>query len=621
MSPRNSGKLRSAAHRGQAEGAIGWIVLSVLAVLIILPLGTVLLQIVSPGFFGNTEKADGMSLLFEVFEKPLWYKALGNSMSLGIWTTFFGTVFGAFLANFRVKWEFKTAKLLDIAAWILMIMPSFIIAQGWVYFASGNGIARSWLHWDNISSLVFSFPGLVFIMVLNKFPFAYVTIKAALEWKPERLSLAARMNGASPWEEWKTVQAPLCIPAYCSAAILIFMDTIGDFGLPAAISGVYRFPTLPYAIYTALYSSPIRLDMAGVLSFYLVLIIIAAMLVQYRIIGKKRYDFLDTGTVKAVPVRPAAGIGILLNLSGAFLAFLTLFVPLGSTVVMSFSDSISVANFSFTLKNYEKVILDSRDLLNGLEHSLMIAFTAAVIGLILGFFVSYVLNYSDFILKRLIDVLSLVALAVPGVVLGIGYIFVWNQRWIESVGLKMYGTPRIIVLASVAAAIPVITRVLTGGMAKIPRPILFAARLSGAGLITRVRTILWPLLKATVLSAFLSAFGGSVFNLAINTILYPPNYQTLPVYISKGVENLKFGYSAAATVFGGGIVVLLILVMELLGRDWKKKPEKERRSEKLRGKSGFGGREMPGENMAEHGTAAGAFTASTVSSVSAAKSV
>ena len=564
MSPRNSGKLRSVAHRGQAAGAIGWIVLSVLTVLIILPLGAVLLQIVSPGFFGNTEKADGMSLLFEVFEKPLWYKALGNSMSLGIWTTFFGTAFGAFLANFRVKWEFKTAKLLDIAAWILMIMPSFIIAQGWVYFASGNGIARSWLHWNNINSLVFSFPGLVFIMVLNKFPFAYVTIKAALEWKPERLSLAARMNGASPWEEWKTVQAPLCIPAYCSAAILIFMDTIGDFGLPAAISGVYRFPTLPYAIYTALYSSPIRLDMAGVLSFYLVLIIIAAMIVQYRIIGKKRYDFFDTGTVKAVPVRPAFGVGIILDFLGAFLAFITLFVPLGSTVVMSFSDSISVANFSFTLKNYEKVIVDSKELLNGLEHSLMIAFAAAIIGLVLGFFVSYVLNYSDFVLKRVIDVLSLVALAVPGVVLGIGYIFVWNQRWIESVGVKMYGTPRIIVLASVAAAIPVITRVLTGGMAKIPRPILFAARLSGAGLITRIRTILWPLLKATVLSAFLSAFGGSVFNLAINTILYPPNYQTLPVYISKGVENLKFGYSAAATVFGGGIVVLLILLMELL---------------------------------------------------------
>lgn len=620
MSPRNNEILKKAAHRGQAEEAIGWIVLSVLAVLIILPLGAVLLQVVSPGFFGNTERTGSLDLLFEVFEKPLWYKALGNSMSLGIWTTLLGTVFGAFLANFRIKWKFRTAKLLDIAAWILMIMPSFIIAQGWVYFASGNGIARSWLHWNNISSLVFSFPGLVFIMVLNKFPFAYVTIKAALEWKPERLSLAARMNGATPWEEWKTVQAPLCIPAYCSASILIFMDTIGDFGLPAAISGVYRFPTLPYAIYTALYSSPIRLDMAGVLSFYLVLIIIAAMLIQYQVIGKKRYDFLDTGTVKAVPVCPSFGVGIVLDFLGAFLAFITLFVPLGSTVIMSFSDSISVANFSFTLKNYEKVIIDSKDLLNGMQHSLMIAFAAAAIGLILGFFVSYVMNYSDFVLKRLIDVLSLVALAVPGVVLGIGYIFVWNQRWIEALGLKMYGTPRIIVLASVAAAIPVITRVLTGGMAKIPRPILFAARLSGAGLLTRIRTILWPLLKATVLSAFLSAFGGSVFNLAINTILYPPNYQTLPVYISKGVENLKFGYSAAATVFGGGIVVLLILAIELLGRDWKKRPEDERNGRRKKEKRNvFSEKDPSGRTAYEGGAAVG--TVSSSANVSAAKSV
>ena len=123
--------------------------------------------------------------------------------SSGLCTTFFGTIFGALLANLRIKWEFKAGKLLDIAAWILMIMPSFIIAQGWVYFASGNGVARAWLGWDGISSLVFSFPGLVFIMVLNKFPFAYVTIKSALEWKPKRLSYAARVNGPLPGRNGK----------------------------------------------------------------------------------------------------------------------------------------------------------------------------------------------------------------------------------------------------------------------------------------------------------------------------------------------------------------------------------------------------------------------------------
>ena len=543
---------------------IGWIVLSLLIILILLPLGAVLFQVADPGLSGEADKESSLTLLLEVFRKPLWSKALKNSLLLGLFTTLLGTAFGAVLAAVRLKWKFRTGRLLDLAAWILMIMPSFIIAQGWVYFASGSGIARVWLGWDGISSLVFSFPGLVFIMVMNKFPFAYVTMKAALEWKPQRLSDAARLCGANAWEEWCTVQAPLCIPAYCSAALLIFMDTIGDFGLPSAISGVYRFPTLPYAIYTALYSSPIRFDMAGVLSFYLVIIIIAAMLLQYAVLGRRRYDFMDTGSRRAVPRETGLVQRTVLNVLGAGLTFLTLFVPLGSTLTMSFSSSISVSNFQFTLENYQSVLLDNAELLSGMRHSIGIALLAAVFGLILGFFVSYVLNYSDFMLKRAVDVLSLAALAVPGVVLGIGYIFVWNQKWLEELGLQMYGTPHLIILASVAAAVPVITRVLTGGMAKVPRSLLSAAQLCGAGFQKRVRTILVPLLKVSVVTAFLSAFGGSVFNLAINTILYPPNYQTLPVYISKAVENLEFGYSAAATVCGGSAVVLLILLIECL---------------------------------------------------------
>ena len=102
------------------------------------------------------------------------------------------------LAHIRVKYDFPLARLLDIVSWILMIMPSFILAQGWVFFASGNGIARSWLHIQGMNDFLFSFPGLVTVMVLCKYPMAYVAIKAALEWYPARLVHAARMNGASP---------------------------------------------------------------------------------------------------------------------------------------------------------------------------------------------------------------------------------------------------------------------------------------------------------------------------------------------------------------------------------------------------------------------------------------
>lgn len=77
----------------------------------------------------------------------------------------------------------------------------------------------------------------------------------------------------------------------------------------------------------------------------------------------------------------------------------------------------------------------------------------------------------------------------------------------------------------------------------MPKSLLIAAQVQGAGFGRRMRTVLLPLLHGSVVSAVLAAFGGSVFNLAITTILYPPNYSTLPVYISDSYNDLKFGYA------------------------------------------------------------------------------
>lgn len=201
-------------------------------------------------------------------------------------------------------------------------------------------------------------------------------------------------------------------------------------------------------------------------------------------------------------------------------------------------------------------------MISGIRHSLLLAAVAAVVGIIVGFAVAYVLTYSDFKLKKFIDMITLIAMAVPGVVLGIGYIFVWNQKWLTNIGLHLYGKPAILVLASVAAAIPLINRVLVGGMAKIPKTLLVAAQMQGAGFLTKMKTVLLPLIHNSTVSAVLAAFGGSVFNLAITTILYPPNYSTLPVYISDAYNDLEFGYAAAATISGGVFIVGIMLILE-----------------------------------------------------------
>ncbi len=546
------------------ENAAGVGILGILGILVLLPLAAVLFQILCPGL--QLEKFDlkNLSLVLDVFVRPLWKKAFLNSFFLSSGTTVIGLVLAAVLAHIRTKYQFAGAKLLDLTAWILMIMPSFILAQGWVYFSSSNGIASAWLGIPGVGSFVFSYWGLVTVMVLCKFPMAYVTIKTSMEWYPARLMYAARMNGASAFHAWRTVQLPLCIPAYCSAAMLIFMDTVGDYGMSSTITAVYSFPTLPYTIYSAICSSPVRFDMAGVLSLYLMMMIVIAMAVQYGAMGKKKFDFLDNGTEHIQAVRPGKGLEVFLSIAVIGFCVIALGIPVGSNLIMSFSNSVSIQKFAFTLDNYHQIFSSASSMVSGIRHSLGLAGASAVIGILIGFCIAYVLTYSRFKLKKMIDMLTLVAMAVPGVVLGIGYIFIWNQKWLSYIGLHLYGKPSILVLASVASAIPMINRVLVGGMAKIPESLLTAAQMQGAGFLTKIRTILLPLLHNSSVSAVLAAFGGSVFNLAITTILYPPNYSTLPVYISDSYNDLKFGYAAAATIVGGVFIIGIMLILEMV---------------------------------------------------------
>src|SRR4029453_8513065 len=126
---------------------LGWFVSIILFILVLYPLAAVIIQVLLPGvFFGNWHLGD-LALLLEIFKRPLWQKSLENSVVLGLGTTLLATMLGGVLATIRANWSFPTAKLLDASVWLLIITPSFILAQGWVLFAAGGGIAVNLLGW------------------------------------------------------------------------------------------------------------------------------------------------------------------------------------------------------------------------------------------------------------------------------------------------------------------------------------------------------------------------------------------------------------------------------------------------------------------------------------------
>lgn len=549
-------------NKRTAPAMLGWGVVLVLFILILLPLLAVLIQIFLPGiFFGKLDFA-GFGLVFEIFERKLWSKSLTNSLMLGTGTAILGTVLGTALAIMRTSRVFKTRVALDFTAWALLILPSFIIAQGWVLFSSGKGIATNVFGLDWVTDFVFQPIGLIFIMTLCKFPYAYLAVTAALEWNVSQYNEAARLNGASAWYALRTVQIPLMIPALLSGAALIFMDTIGDFGLPASLAAVYSFPTLSYSIYSALYTAPIRFDMAGILSFYLVAIIVVVMLFQLFILRKGDFSFITGRAIRKEQMRTKNSW--IYDIINCCFLVIALGIPIGSSLLVSFMDTLGngVSPDNFTWRHYAFLLNVDTTILIGLKNSLIIAACAGLIGLIVGVCIGYVLIFTDFKFRALIDSLSVVSLAVPGVVLGIGYIFVWNQPFLENIHLHLYGTPAILVLASIAGAIPIAARLMISAMTKIPQSLLDSASVQGASLSRRIWTVLLPLMRASILTAGLTAFGTSIFDLAITSILYPPNFPTLPVAINKAFEDLNYGFATAATITSGTLIIVLMMAFK-----------------------------------------------------------
>ncbi|MCR8635852.1 ABC transporter permease [Paenibacillus radicis (ex Xue et al. 2023)] len=555
-----------------SEARWGGGVTLLLFVFIFLPLLAVLINVVFPGLFFGTYQYNGLGMVAEIFNRPLWRQSLFNSVTLALGAATLGTVIGGVLANVRAQWDFAAARLLDGASWVLLIAPSFMIAQGWVLFASADGLVNQWLGWTWVTSFIFQPTGLVFVMALSKYPLAYLAIHAATEWNVRQFGQAAQLCGAKPFTVWRTIQLPLSMPSFLAGWTLVFMDTVGDFGLPAALSTVYKFPTLPYSIYSAIYQSPVRFDMAGVLAFYLVLILGAAMLMLVIAIRRSRFDFLNARAVRMVKKKPRRVW--LANLTlGGFIA-LCLGIPIGTSAAVSFlkqaGGGITAANL--TLGNYAELFAggsgDHRTLgyLEGMTHSLTIAAVAAVLSMAIGFIVAYVLSFTEFRFKGVIQLFSIVSLAVPGVVLGIGYIFIWNQKWLEPIGLHLYGTPSLLVIAAIAGAIPYAVRLQMGAFANLSSSMLKAAAIQGAGIFDRMRHIVLPLVRQSLLIAVLAAFGTGIFDLALASMLQPPNYVLMPLVIDRAFEFSRYGYATAATVCSGGIVVVLLLLLQFLGK-------------------------------------------------------
>ncbi|MCQ1059609.1 iron ABC transporter permease [Photobacterium sp. ZSDE20] len=559
--PINFTKLKP-LFRLSPDQILGLSILFILGLLVLLPMLMVVLQPVLQW----VEVGSNAVGLGEIFQRRLWMASLQNSLYLSVGAGLLGGVMGAMLAIARHSYRFPGSRYVDLIVWCILIIPSFVIAQGWVLFASRSGISTQLTGSHLVSDLVFNPNGLVLIMAMKNFPLAYLAMSAALQWSMKNLSLAGRLCGRSAWQVFFTVRIPLLLPALLSGIVLVFIDTIGDFGLPAALATSYRYPTLPYTIYAAINHSPIRFDLAGILATYLAIIMFVALFIYFWILRARPYQFLSSQSgMQETPIAPYPKM-----LAGGVWLFLLVAVgiPIGTSFMVSFMGQLWNGFFidNFSLDNYVNLFHNRSLFAEGLKNAIAIAGQSSILSAILAFLAAYLLTFTNNGMNKIIDTACTLSMAIPGVILGVGFIFVWNSPWLSSLGLNLYGKSELLVLASTATSVPVAVRILMGAMAQIPISQLNAARLQGASLIRRLHTIVMPLVLTALISATLSGFGSSIFELAINSMLRPPKFEMLAPFVSAQFDSGEYGISTAAVFVAGTVAAMIIAVCNALLR-------------------------------------------------------
>lgn len=543
--------LRSSGPRrrfGLGEGGLSLAAAVIVVGLVVLPLIFLLVQAFLPNVFNVPPSlAFSLSGLKSLFTDPYTLRSGLNSLLLAASTAIFASLLGTVVAYFLALTDIPARGWLWALVWLILIAPSFLLAQGWELLLDPGGLTHALLG-GILTRTLLSPVGVMLVLSLKLFPFSTVAVASALEGLGQDVVHAARLSGAGSLEVWRRVLLPLIFPAVLAGGLIVFAEVLSDFGIAATLAQTASFPLATFAIYAALETFPVNFSEAAATSLLLVASVTVAQMFQRYVSGRRSYATRWGGNKTLVPV--TLGRRRWVALSAAVALIVVAFgIPAGTTVMASFLPSgaggVITTGAHWTFANYRaawRVPYGAGSFVRSLAYGL----AAASLGIFATLVISLAWRRRSTWLTTGLQIFLTTAIAVPGIVLGAGYIFMWNAPLLRE--LQVYGTPVMLGLAYVAGGLPYAVRVVTGSIAQVPGGAVDAARMSGAGLLQQMRYIIVPMLRDTWLRVWLMLFTGVIFELPVSQLLYPPGEPTLAVSIVHQFHATEFGLGASLTV-------------------------------------------------------------------------
>lgn len=529
--------------------------------ILVLPILLFLLVAFFPRLFDQGEQWVTVASFRDALQGPL-LQGLLNSLLVGTTTAVLAAAIG-----FAVAWLLLRTAVVLRAVWTaamfaLLLAPSYLLALGWERLLEPAGVLE--LVGMNVTTarhLFYGPFGVVVVLTIKGVPFAYLAISSALRGLGEEFESAARVHGGSRFDATR-VAAALLAPAVWSALAIVFAESVSDFGVAATLANDAHFPVATFTLYNAVDSFPIDFPVAAAVGWLLMAMAGLALLAQSWALRGRSYRVLGGRSRPArrnrlSPPAHTAAVLALTALVGAGLG-----VPTLGAVSASFVDGLGslVGGHGLTFANYERV-LASPTLREPLLFSAALATITATATAVLGIAVARILTTrGGRVSSRLLDLLLLTAVALPGIVFAAGYIFTYNLPLTNALGIHLYGTTALLVLGYLATALPSTSRVLLGTVGQVQESMREAGRVHGGGPLGSWARVVLPLLARPVLSAWVLTFAGTLLELPVSQLLYPPDHPPISVGITKALANYDFGGGTAMEVVAVTAALLVVAV-------------------------------------------------------------
>lgn len=497
---------------------------------------------------------------FETFFGSRYFRrALFNSFTVSIGATVIALAIGVPLAILFTRFSFPGKPALMVLIVMSMLSPPFIGAYAWIILFGRGGMVTLWgrevLGID--LPTIYGPTGIALASAFGLYPIVFFVVSGALQRIDRSLEEAAASLGRTPAVVIATVTLPLALPGVATAALLVFLGTISDFGTANILGEGERYPVLATLAFS-LYLNEIGDEPGMAATTSIVLVAIALALVVLLRFASDRRSVVGDSSAQQPPPAALAGRAAWLCAAATFLLVAITNLPLLVVVISSFLEAKSaVFQARFSLENYEKAFALLGD---ALWNSILYATTALAVIVVMGAAFGYYISRYRGPLSRVLDLLAMIPFVVPGTVLGIGYAAIFNGP-----PLYLTGTGAIIVLVYVSRRLPYLTRASASIVYQIDRGLEEASLNLGARPLAGFARIMVPLMRPGIMAGMTIAWL-EVFNeLSASIVLYTGATRTLPIAAFQQAYNGDIGIAAAYASMLVGITAATLGIVIRLG--------------------------------------------------------